>query len=54
MYEFKLRRLLSWPNSRVWSEMLLGSLPSSFPQEHALLLGRQERHEDTQGTNDES
>mmetsp|Transcript_3529 Transcript_3529/g.6647 ORF Transcript_3529/g.6647 Transcript_3529/m.6647 type:complete len:389 (+) Transcript_3529:3-1169(+) len=46
MYRFKLRRLLSWPNSRVRSERLLGSLPSSFLREHALLLGRLGRHED--------
>jgi len=46
IYRFKLRRLLSWPNSRVRSERLLGSLPSSFLREHALLLGRLGRHED--------
>ncbi|KAL7543620.1 hypothetical protein ACHAXR_012918, partial [Thalassiosira sp. AJA248-18] len=46
MYRFKLRRLLSWPNSKIRSERLLGSLPSSFLREHALLLGRLGRHED--------
>ena len=46
LYRFKLRRLLSWPNSKIRSERLLGSLPSSFLREHALLLGRLGRHED--------
>jgi len=46
IYRFKLRRLLGWPNSKIRSERLLGSLPSSFLREHALLLGRLGRHED--------
>ena len=46
VYRFKLRRLLSWPNSKIRAERLLGSLPSSFLREHALLLGRLGRHED--------
>jgi hypothetical protein len=45
-YRFKLRRLLSWPDSKIRSERLLGSLPLSFLREHALLLGRLGRHED--------
>ncbi|KAL7551985.1 hypothetical protein ACHAWF_015197 [Thalassiosira exigua] len=46
VYRFKLRRLLGWPGSMVRSERLLGSLPSSFLRERALLLGRLGRHED--------
>ena len=46
MYKYKLRRLLSWPGSMIRSERLLGSLPSSFLREHALVLGRLGRHED--------
>jgi hypothetical protein len=46
IYRFKLRRLLSWPDSNIRSERLLSSLPSSFLREHALLLGRLGRHED--------
>ena len=46
LYRMKLRRLLSWPNSRIRSERLLTSLPTSFLREHALLLGRLGRHED--------
>lgn len=46
IYRYKLRRLLSWPNSMIRSERLLASLPSSFLREHALLLGRMGRHED--------
>lgn len=45
-YRYKLRRLLSWPSSRIRSERLLGSLPLSFLREHALCLGRLGRHED--------
>jgi Vam6/Vps39-like protein vacuolar protein sorting-associated protein 39 len=46
LYRGKLRRLLRWPVAKVRSEKLLASLPSSFLQEHALLLGRLGRHED--------
>jgi hypothetical protein len=46
IYRFKLRRLLSWENTKIRSERLLTSLPSSFLREHALLLGRLGRHED--------
>ena len=46
LYRLKLRRLLSWPNSRIRSERLLTSLPTSFLREHALVLGRLGRHED--------
>jgi len=46
LYRGKLRRLLRWPLAKVRSEKLLASLPSSFLQEHALLLGRLGRHED--------
>jgi hypothetical protein len=46
LYRLKLRRLLSWPNSRIRSERLLTSLPTSFLREQALLLGRLGRHED--------
>jgi len=46
IYRGKLRRLLRWPNAKLHSDRLLASLPSSFRQEHALLLGRLGRHED--------
>jgi hypothetical protein len=46
IYRFKLRRLLSWPHSKIRSERLLSSLPSLFLRERALLLGRLGLHED--------
>ncbi|KAL9179220.1 hypothetical protein ACHAXT_008510 [Thalassiosira profunda] len=46
LYRFKLRRLLAWPPARLRSDRLLGSLPSSFLRERALVLGRMGRHED--------
>jgi len=46
LYRGKLRRFLCWHNAKVRSERLLASLPSSFLQEHALLLGRLGRHEE--------
>ena len=46
VYRLKLRRLLRWPLTKVRSERLLNSLPKSFLQEQALVLGRLERHED--------
>ena len=45
-YRVKLWRLLSWPNSKIRSDKLLSSVPSSFLHERALLLGRLGRHED--------
>lgn len=46
IYRNKLRQLLRWPLAKVRSERLLASLPSSFMEEQALLLGRLGRHED--------
>ena len=46
VYRLKLRRLLRWPLAKIRSERLLNSLPKSFLQEQALVLGRLERHED--------
>jgi Vam6/Vps39-like protein vacuolar protein sorting-associated protein 39 len=46
IYRIKLRHLLRWPLAKVRSERLLTSLPSSFLQEQALVLGRLGRHED--------
>jgi hypothetical protein len=46
IYRSKLRQLLRWPLAKVRSERLLASLPSSFLEEQALLLGRLGRHED--------
>lgn len=46
IYRAKLRQLLAWPLAKVRSESLLNSLPFSFLQEKALLLGRLGRHED--------
>lgn len=46
IYRQKLRRLLQWPLAKVRSERLLSSLPKSFLQEKALVLGRLGKHED--------
>jgi hypothetical protein len=46
IYRNKLRNLLRWPLAKVRSERLLSSLPKSFMQEQALVLGRMDRHED--------
>jgi hypothetical protein len=46
VYRDKFRRLLRWPLSKIRAERLLSSLPSSFREEHALLLGRLGRHDD--------
>lgn len=46
IYRNKFRQLLRWPLAKVRSERLLASLPSSFLEEQALLLGRLGRHED--------
>lgn len=39
-YRFKLRRLLRWPLAKIRYERLLDSLPKSFMQEKALVLGQ--------------
>jgi Vam6/Vps39-like protein vacuolar protein sorting-associated protein 39 len=46
IYRNKLRRLLKWPLAKMRSERLLSSLPKSFKQEQALVLGRLGRHEE--------
>ncbi len=46
IYRQKLRRLLQWPLVKVRSERLLSSLPKSFLQEKALVLGRMGKHEE--------
>jgi hypothetical protein len=46
IYRQKLRRFLQWPLAKVRSERLLGSLPKSFLQEQALVLGRLGKHEE--------
>jgi hypothetical protein len=46
IYRKKLRQLLRWPLAKLRSERLLSSLPKSFLQEQALVLGRLGRHED--------
>jgi hypothetical protein len=45
-YRQRLRRLLRWPSAKVRSERLMNNLPTTFLQEHALVLGRLGRHED--------
>jgi hypothetical protein len=46
IYRQKLRRLLRWPLAKIRSERLLKSLPKSFKQEQALVLGRLGRYEE--------
>jgi hypothetical protein len=46
IYRQKLRRFLRWPLAKIRSEQLLDSLPRSFLQEQALVLGRLGRHEE--------
>ena len=46
IYLDKLRRFLRWPLAKVRSDRLLTTLPKSFLQEKALVLGRLGRHED--------
>mmetsp|Transcript_26227 Transcript_26227/g.38770 ORF Transcript_26227/g.38770 Transcript_26227/m.38770 type:complete len:1068 (-) Transcript_26227:20-3223(-) len=46
IYRSKLRQFLRWPMAKVNAERLLASLPSSFLEEQALLLGRLGRHHD--------
>eukprot|EP00934_Nitzschia_sp_Nitz4_P005995 Nitzschia sp. Nitz4//scaffold68_size99682//22254//25922//NITZ4_004556-RA/size99682-processed-gene-0.36-mRNA-1//-1//CDS//3329556569//5985//frame0 len=45
-YRQKLRNLLQWPLAKVRSDRLLNSLPKSFLQEKALVLGRLGKHEE--------
>ena len=45
LHRRKLRRLLAWPRARIWSKLLMPSLPLSFLRERALLLGWLGRHE---------
>mmetsp|Transcript_20025 Transcript_20025/g.49833 ORF Transcript_20025/g.49833 Transcript_20025/m.49833 type:complete len:1448 (+) Transcript_20025:139-4482(+) len=46
IYRQKLRRFLRWPLAKIRSERLLETLPRSFLQEKALVLGRLGRHEE--------
>jgi hypothetical protein len=46
IYRHKLRNLLRWPLAKIRSELFMESLPASFLQEKALVLGRLGRHED--------
>jgi len=46
IYRQKLRRFLQWPLAKVRSERLFSSLPKSFLQEQALVLGRLGKHKD--------
>lgn len=46
IYREKLRRFLQWPLAKIRSERLLSSLPNSFRQEQALVLGRLGNHEE--------
>jgi hypothetical protein len=46
IYRSKLRRLLKWPLARIRPERFMETLPASFLQEKALMLGRVGRHED--------
>ncbi|KAL3919591.1 MAG: hypothetical protein SGILL_003681 [Bacillariaceae sp.] len=46
IYRQKLRRFLRWPLAKIRSERLLNSLPKSFMQEQALVLGRLGRHDE--------
>ena len=39
LHRRKLRRLLAWPRARIWSKLLMPSLPLSFLRERSLLLG---------------
>lgn len=45
-YRQKLRQFLQWPLAKVRSDRLLNSLPKSFLQEKALVLGRLGKHEE--------
>ena len=46
IYRKKLRRFLRWPRSKIRPDQFMTSLPSSFLQEKALVLGRLGRHEE--------
>eukprot|EP00531_Pseudo-nitzschia_arenysensis_P017070 CAMPEP_0116120926 /NCGR_PEP_ID=MMETSP0329-20121206/3431_1 /TAXON_ID=697910 /ORGANISM="Pseudo-nitzschia arenysensis, Strain B593" /LENGTH=1440 /DNA_ID=CAMNT_0003614719 /DNA_START=72 /DNA_END=4394 /DNA_ORIENTATION=- len=46
IYRQKLRHFLRWPLAKIRSERLLDTLPRSFLQEKALVLGRLGRHEE--------
>ena len=46
IYHEKLIKLLRWPCAKIRAERFMTTLPSSFMQEKALLLGRLGRHED--------
>jgi hypothetical protein len=46
MYHSKLRKLLRWPLTKIRAERFMETLPPSFLQEKALVLGRLGRHED--------
>lgn len=46
VYRQKLRQLLRWPLAKIRSERLMNSLPKSFLQEQALVMGRLGNHEE--------
>lgn len=46
IYRSKLRNFLKWPLARIRPERFMDTLPSSFLEEKALILGRIGRHED--------
>lgn len=46
VYRSKLRRFLRWPLAKLRPDTFMKSLPPSFLQEKALILGRLGRHED--------
>ena len=45
LYRDKLRRMLSWPSAKYRADRILSSLPASFLQEQALLLGKLGQHD---------
>lgn len=46
IYRARLRQLLKWPLARIRPKRFMETLPASFLQEKALMLGRIGRHED--------
>lgn len=46
MYRSMLRELLKWPLTKIRTEQLMDTLPPSFLQEKALILGRVGKHEE--------
>ena len=46
IYRGKLRQFLKWPLAKIRPERFMETLPSTFLQEKALMLGRIGRHED--------